>query len=238
MRITAAICWHDEKPEWLDRCVRSVAPLVDSIIIADGPWAGVEHEQVKSPAEQRRAILDAAMELGLGAIEIPARLWSSQAEKRTAMYQRAGRAAEYLLVIDADEQLHCTDPQRVRRVIDLADPDALNVRVMTPAVVGRLPLAPVGSAWQPRILRVSGTMTSGPYSHHTLATRRHVIACDNVDDLGELHDRGAAKVRQLNTVTIVNHVNSRDARRVCIDDDRGIIPTGHGASDLTANISE
>lgn len=103
-------------PVWQDydlilATLRSVQPLKpDVIIVADGwtkgmiPPAGLELDALAKRAERLR-ILEAAGTPPLRYLAIP--IWRSQSEKRTVILEeaRAG-GCDWLLQIDADEQLH------------------------------------------------------------------------------------------------------------------------------------
>lgn len=228
MKLAAAICWYDEDPAWLERCVRSLAPIVDTIIHADGPWQDFPHDGPVSPIEQRRAIIVAAHAHDLGVIDVKPRVWASQVEKRQALYAAGWRAADYLLVIDADEELRCANPDAIRATIEAAGGDAFNVRVQTPIGRGKsiapgAATAPVGSRWQPRIMKAHGSMRVGPVSHQTITTPDRVIWMHNHADIAEHAGKARGVIRTLrgDSAYIVNHTHSRDAERMAAKADYG-----------------
>lgn len=111
MRIAVGIpCWEDY--DLILETLRSVQPLEPAVIIvADGWIRGVGEDpwlaglQPVARREQRLRILEASGRPPLRYLSIP--IWRSQSEKRTVILEeaRAGRC-DWLLQIDADEQLH------------------------------------------------------------------------------------------------------------------------------------
>lgn len=115
--IAAALCWFDEPPETLDRCVRSLAGVADVLVALDGRWALYPAAVNVSPLEQAEAIHSAASEIGIPVVDesCPAnRPWASQIEKRTALMQLAAVLAPWTLVIDADEYVDQTTPDALQ----------------------------------------------------------------------------------------------------------------------------
>ena len=109
MIVTAAICWYNESPEDLRRCVRACTVIADRVVALDGAYARWPGGKAKSPPEQAQAIRDAAAEVGLEAIvQTPTRLWVGQVEKRSALIALAAEGSDWVQVVDADHVLHGT----------------------------------------------------------------------------------------------------------------------------------
>lgn len=195
MRIVAAICWYDEPIEILERVRESVAPLVDRIVELDGAWQGF-------PAAHHQ--------------------WKSQAEKRTALYQKASVDADWVLVIDADEELliDCVSGFRagLARLDRVSKPDAVNIRVATPGPRngggGDTATAPHGVRWQRRLLRADPSLTVGPHSHRTIVTDEAVILMESDADRALHLHRRAGRIATIHGASIVNRTHSRSAERI------------------------
>ncbi len=221
MSIAAAICWYDEPADTLQRVVASVAPLVSCVVAFDGAWLGFPHDEPHSHPRQLQALRDAARFHSLSFIDTDlGEPWISQAMKRTALYQAASEHADWILVIDADEQLEIIHPAVMRQSLARikSKANAMSVRVMTPGSKrlggGLTATAPGGSRWQPRLLRADPSIKVGPHSHRTLVTDDVLIQCGGEQD-AELHaDRRLAHVDKFQGMTIINHTHSRDAERI------------------------
>ncbi len=121
MKIAAAICWYDESLEFLTRCVSSLDGLVDEVVAVDGAWSLFEGATASDEA-QGWAIKAAAERIGIGCrIVVPARLWRSQVEKRAAVMAHAGRDADWVFVIDADEYVARADAASSRELLEATD---------------------------------------------------------------------------------------------------------------------
>lgn len=194
MRIVAAICFYDEPAEMLERTYQSARGLVDDVVALDGAWKGF-------PAEHHA--------------------WESQASKRTHLYQTASIDADWILVVDADEELLIDDVSRIRQQIMRIDrekaADAINVRVATPGprdAGGKdTATAPHGVRWQPRLLRADSTLTVGPHSHRTIVTDDAVIQMENVNDRALHVSRRAGRIATIHGLSLVNRTHSRSAER-------------------------
>lgn len=128
VRIAAALCWYDEHPAFLGRCVASVADLADVLVTADGGWECYPGATGMSPPGQQEALRKAAESVGLMQIAIDSdRPWASQVEKRAFLMDVAGKIADWVLVIDADEYLERCDPAVVRERLEQSE---LNVGVV------------------------------------------------------------------------------------------------------------
>lgn len=112
MRIVAALPWYDEQPSWLDRCVRSLAGVVDELIAVDGRWELYDDSApILSHFEQDIAITKAAHAVGIEAtVWKPGRVWATQVAKRAVTMELAAELGDWVLVIDADEYVAHHDP--------------------------------------------------------------------------------------------------------------------------------
>lgn len=121
VRICAALAWADESPEFLTRCVSSLAGVCDEILALDGAWELFEGAAY-SGVEQEEAIWTAAGEAGLEVrVSIPHGIWASQVEKRARLMELASEHSDWVMVIDADEYVVESDPDTLRRELDETD---------------------------------------------------------------------------------------------------------------------
>ncbi len=195
MRIVAAICHYDETDEAMQRVLASVAPIVTQVVALDGAWLGF-------PADRHE--------------------WQSQAAKRTALYREASIDADWVLVIDADEEIVIEDPSRLRTQLEKIGSrkgaDAVRIRVATPGPVKAgghdTATAPQGVRWQPRLLRADTSLTVGPHSHRTIVTDEAVIQMENDDDRALYVSRRAGRIATIHGASIVNRTHSRGAERI------------------------
>lgn len=134
MKIVAALAWYDEPVEFLDRLVRSLTPHVDHLVCLDGAWNGYDGGPA-SPREQRDVIRAAAEDTGLSwTVEVPEKTWESQAKKRAHLFSLAidDHQADWVLVVDGDEELVRCDDQLFRTALELTSLDvvmALNINL-------------------------------------------------------------------------------------------------------------
>ena len=132
MKVTAALCWYDESPAILARCVRSCATVADRIVAYDGAYARWPNAKVRSNAKQATAIRNAAEKAGLECeIVIPKRLWAGQVEKRAALMAQAAEGSDWVLFVDADHELS-GDRKAIRASLAVAERDVLDVSFFTP----------------------------------------------------------------------------------------------------------
>lgn len=118
MRLAAALCWFDEEPETLDRCVRAVGRFADAIVAVDGAYSRWPVEGTVSHPSQAAAIAEAAADTGTEALIVtPQRRWRGQVEKRDAMMALATLNSEWVCVVDADHVAH-GDPDGVRAALE------------------------------------------------------------------------------------------------------------------------
>lgn len=98
VRVCAGVITWQDGPA-LANAARSLAGCVDEIAVADGLIDGVDPEGLPwySPLADLRAVSG----------HVETRLWRSQAEMRQWTLEEAGRlSCDWLIVVDADEQLH------------------------------------------------------------------------------------------------------------------------------------
>lgn len=127
MRIVAALCWAHEPPAFLDRLIRSLGGHVDALVALDGIWQGFADEVVSSRAEYD-TIRAAAAEVDLPCMIVtPERAWESQCAKRQEAWRLAVDAhdADFILVVDGDEELVFCDDALLRRSLELTDRDVM-----------------------------------------------------------------------------------------------------------------
>jgi hypothetical protein len=126
VKITACLCWYDERPEDLERCVHSLADVVDELVAFDGRWELFprpergEGHVVHSPLHQQFALVEAAASIELPLTrEEPRELpWPSQVAKRDALMRQAAIASGWMLVIDADEYVESADVAGIRTALE------------------------------------------------------------------------------------------------------------------------
>jgi hypothetical protein len=153
--IAAAVVWYDEPIESLERCLRSLIPVADLLVIADGRWElfgdgghpDVPDLPTKSPIEQRALVKRLAQDFRYDLIIDTVDPWESQVAKRSTIYNLASTAAEWTLVIDADEHVEHCEPAALRAALSATD--CLTARVASRTVRG--PSAGPGIALQPRL---------------------------------------------------------------------------------------
>jgi len=106
VKIAAALCWFDEPPETLRRCVSSLAGVADVVVALDGRWKVYPGPANISLLEQAEAIHEAAAAIGIPVVDESCRAtqpWPSQIEKRAALMRLAAEHGHWTFVVDADE---------------------------------------------------------------------------------------------------------------------------------------
>lgn len=114
MKIVAALPWYDEQPSWLDRCVRSLAGVVDELVAVDGRWDLYDDASpILSHFEQEIAISKAAYAVDIESeVWKPARAWTSQVAKRAELMRICSEKGDWIFVIDADEYVAKVDADK------------------------------------------------------------------------------------------------------------------------------
>lgn len=109
MKICAAMAWYDEPLPFLNRCIRSLAGIADTLIAVDGRWNlhGEDDDPFVSAEDEYDTIRDAAAAVGIAVQTLtPVAPWNSQVEKRSFLMQRATETGcDWILVIDGDEEI-------------------------------------------------------------------------------------------------------------------------------------
>jgi hypothetical protein len=135
VRIAACLCWYDEKLELLERCIASLAGVVDTLVAFDGRWELYPRPSigagdiVHSALHQQWAVVEAAQKAGLPLVRETARMeaWPSQVEKRSALMAAAAIEADWLLVIDGDEYLESGDALGLRSALERTGQDVATI---------------------------------------------------------------------------------------------------------------
>ncbi len=132
MNVTAALCWWNERPEDLARCVRGVANIADRIVALDGAYRRYPGATVTSDRRQREAIRKTAEEMGLECLILePDRLWAGQIEKRSHLLALAAVGSDWIVTVDTDHIID-TDREAVRRELAASTADVVEVPFYTP----------------------------------------------------------------------------------------------------------
>lgn len=108
MRLHALLCWYDEQPEHLARCLMGLKRLgVGRVTAVDGAYALYPDGRPASDPNQHAALVLAARQLGLElTLHIPTQPWAgNEVAKRTALFQLAHALADpgdWYCVMDTD----------------------------------------------------------------------------------------------------------------------------------------
>lgn len=118
VRICAALAWFDEPPGFLDRCIRSLAGVVDELVALDGRWQDHPGQAFVSSDANVAEVNVAAREAGIWTMPMrPSRPYTSQVEKRQDLMRFASVNADWILVIDADEYVSWANPLLLRAAL-------------------------------------------------------------------------------------------------------------------------
>lgn len=159
MSIVACLAWYDEPPEFLYRCVRSLAGVADYLVAFDGAWKHF-------PTRGWNALSDKAEHDAIGQACDDARLqyeitrpftgtWKSQVAKRDALMLRAGRFGDWLFVIDGDEYVESFgNLTREQSETDL-DVGTVECSELRPGATGPSPWSPIRRVYRAPV-RVEG----------------------------------------------------------------------------------
>lgn len=121
VRVCAALAWYDETPEFLDRCVRSLAGVADEVLALDGAWRLFPCGRPMSPPDQEEAVWAAARSIGLPVrVKVPSEVYASQVAKRAHLMELAADHCDWVLVIDADEYVADADGDAVHAALEVA----------------------------------------------------------------------------------------------------------------------
>ncbi len=132
VNVTAALCWWNERPEDLARCVRGVAQIADRIVALDGAYRRYPGATIRSDPKQAETIRRVAHETGMECLVVtPDRLWLGQIEKRSHLLALAGVGSDWIVTVDADHIIS-TDRDAVRRELVNSTADVVEVPFHTP----------------------------------------------------------------------------------------------------------
>jgi hypothetical protein len=127
--ICAALAWVDESEAWLTRCIASLEGLCDEIVAVDGSWDLHYPDMPESPVEQEAVIWQEAHNARLiPQIFIPREIWSSQVAKRDFLMRRAGERSDWVFIIDADEYIVDSNPEKIREELSATDRHSAKIR--------------------------------------------------------------------------------------------------------------
>lgn len=112
MRITVALCWFQEPPEFLERLGRSLADFASDCVTLDGRWRLFGEDGAwsdASPAEQHERLAAGLAAAGVHHIALPhdGEPFESQVAKRDRLYREAiaRTDCDWLFLLDGDEYL-------------------------------------------------------------------------------------------------------------------------------------
>lgn len=174
MKLTAALCWYDEKVEDLEACVKGAANVADHFLAVDGAYRRYPNAKPSSPPEQAEAIRAACKSAGMTCeIWTPEDLWAGQVEKRSALLELASaRNPNWIALLDADHIIH-TDRLWARgtlnTLVENPDIDVLAVSYLTPANDSRPIEQSAATNWHTSL---SGTRTYVPHILRVLPKMR------------------------------------------------------------------
>lgn len=133
MIVTGALCWWNERPADLTKCVRGLAKIVDRVVALDGAYRRYPGATVRSDPAQAAAIRRACEKAGLGClVVIPDRLWAGQIEKRSMLLALAAVGSDWIVTVDADHVIS-TERDAVRSELRNSTADVVDVPFHTPA---------------------------------------------------------------------------------------------------------
>lgn len=132
VNVTAALCWWNETPADLARCVKGVANIADRIVALDGAYVRYPGATIRSDPKQAAAIRKAAIEAGLECLIVePDRLWAGQIEKRSYLLALAAVNADWIVTVDTDHIIE-TERDAVRLELVNSTADVVEVPFYTP----------------------------------------------------------------------------------------------------------
>jgi hypothetical protein len=132
MIVTAALCWWNERPEDLRRCIAGAAQIADRVVALDGAYRRYPGATVRSAPSQAKAIRDACEKAGLDCLVVTVdRLWAGQVEKRSHLLALASVGSDWIVTLDADHVIS-TDREAVRAELANSTADVVEVPFVTP----------------------------------------------------------------------------------------------------------
>lgn len=132
MVVTGALCWWNETPTDLTRCIRGLANIVDRVVALDGAYRRYPGATVHSDHAQAKAIRQACEHYGMGCLILePDRLWVGQIEKRNHLLALAAVGSDWIVTVDADHVIE-TERAAVRAELRASTADIVDVPFHTP----------------------------------------------------------------------------------------------------------
>lgn len=132
MVITAALCWWNELPADLERCIAGAANIADRVMALDGAYRRYPGASVRSDERQHDAIRRAAKKAGMECkILVPDTLWAGQVEKRSYLLAMAAIGSDWIVTLDADHVIS-TDRKAVRAELRNSTAFIVDVPFVTP----------------------------------------------------------------------------------------------------------
>lgn len=145
--VTGALCWYNERPEDLDRCVRGLGDIADRVVALDGGYVRYPKATPHSTEAELVAIREAAAAVNLECLIIqPDRLWLGQVEKRSYLLAAACVNSQWIATVDAD---HVISARRddIRTFLRKHDGDVVSVPYVTPVNPDRSMAKSAVGAW-------------------------------------------------------------------------------------------
>jgi len=145
--VTGALCWWNELPEDLDRCVRGLASIADRVVALDGAYARYPTATPRSSEAECDAIRKAASDMGMDCMILqPDHLWAGQVQKRSALLSLASIGTDWIATVDADHII--TTGTEARRYLERATGvDVISVPFWTPPNPDRTPSERSAGLW-------------------------------------------------------------------------------------------
>jgi hypothetical protein len=132
MIVSGALCWWNERPEDLDKCVRGLGHVADRVVALDGAYVRYPGATPASDPAQADAIRNAARDVGLDCLILtPDKLWAGQVEKRSFLLGAASIGSDWIVTVDADHVI-TANREHVRFILERVHEDALEVAYRTP----------------------------------------------------------------------------------------------------------
>lgn len=132
MIVTAALCWWNEQPEDLERCVLGMADVADRVVALDGAYRRYPTATARSSDAEVEAIRETAKKVGIECVILqPDALWAGQVEKRSYLLAAATVNSDWIATVDADHVIHA-NREDVRKLLARTQEDVISVPYYTP----------------------------------------------------------------------------------------------------------
>lgn len=134
MKIVAAMAYYDDDLFLLDRSLRSIPTVADSLVVCDGRYARyMPDAPAASPKEHLDFIRATCKEIGLPVtIDVPRKVYAGQVEKRSRLLALASEGADWIVGVDADHIFHGVRVAFRDEIASLEDEDAVDLTYYTP----------------------------------------------------------------------------------------------------------